>query len=278
MKNTPTVAVISDVHGNSPALEAVLSDISRRGIEKVYCLGDVVNGMDPAGSLRLLRNWGDLVCLKGNAELALLTPDWDDFPLRDEDMYRGIIKLLEWWKAGISEEDLEWIVSWPTILALDRACMVHDSPVDRLDPEDHYVEGVDEKYHELIHHGAGLHSKLSDEELTKLGETMRQHSFHRVFAGHTHMPFLSQTDGIAICNAGSVGFNLDGDPRAAWLSVEGALGGDCNPTVHRIPYEVECTLALVDDAGDYPDFQAEGVQEAYKQMIRTGIYWRQHLS
>ena len=59
---------------------------------------------------------------------------------------------------------------------------------------------------------------------------------------HTHMPFVNQVRGIEICNAGSVGFNLDGDPRAAWLSVE-----------------------------------AEGVQEAYKQMIRTGIYWRNHL-
>ena len=80
--------------------------------------------MDPAGCLRILREWNDVVCVAGNAELALLTPDWDEFPFKNEEMYRSIIKLLGWWQARISADSLDWITSWPTLLALDGACIL----------------------------------------------------------------------------------------------------------------------------------------------------------
>lgn len=277
MTYSPKTAVIADVHGNTPALEAVLSDIVSHGIKKIYFLGDIINGMDPLGSLRLLRDWGDVVCVQGNAELYLLTPDWDDFPRKEEDLYRGLFEILGWWKALIPADYLNWIESWPIIHSENGACFVHDSPVDRLAPEEWHEDGIDQKYKELMHHYHGVTPKLPDDKLSRLKSVMRRHSYTQVFAGHTHEPFVRVLDGLTICNAGSVGFNLDADPLAAWVSVEGPIGGDCRVTVHRIPYDIEQAIALVDAASDYPSFSQPHRMQSYKQMIRTGTHWRYHM-
>ena len=77
---TTQVALLSDVHGNSPALQAVLNDIRSQGCTKVFMLGDIINGVDPHGCIQLLQEWcetnaAELTCLKGNGEEYLLTPD-----------------------------------------------------------------------------------------------------------------------------------------------------------------------------------------------------------
>ena len=75
-------AILSDIHGNSPALKAVLEDVRREGCTEVFVLGDIVNGVDPGGCLDLLAGRGDITFVKGNAEFHLLTPDLNAFPLR----------------------------------------------------------------------------------------------------------------------------------------------------------------------------------------------------
>ena len=75
-----TTALFSDIHGNSPALRAVLADIQRAGCTRVFMLGDLINGIDPHGCVTALREWAtttgvELECLKGNGEEYLLTPD-----------------------------------------------------------------------------------------------------------------------------------------------------------------------------------------------------------
>ena len=65
-------AVISDIHGNLPALEAVLADIGRRDLEEIWCLGDIVGyGANPDGCVASVREAAD-VCLVGNHDLAVL--------------------------------------------------------------------------------------------------------------------------------------------------------------------------------------------------------------
>ena len=61
-----SVAFISDIHGNRPALEAVLADIRRRGVQDIYCLGDLVGyGPDPNGVIDLIREMG-IPAIAGN--------------------------------------------------------------------------------------------------------------------------------------------------------------------------------------------------------------------
>ena len=70
------IALLSDIHGNSPALEATLKDIERQDCSQVFMLGDIINGVDPHGCIELLRNWAnsnnvELACIQGNAEAYL---------------------------------------------------------------------------------------------------------------------------------------------------------------------------------------------------------------
>ena len=74
-------AILSDCHGNSPALHAVLEDVDRRGFRNILFLGDAVNGVDPAACLELLRE-REVRCIRGNAEECVCTANVPAFPWR----------------------------------------------------------------------------------------------------------------------------------------------------------------------------------------------------
>jgi hypothetical protein len=78
-----------------PALNAVLDNIEREGCERIVVVGDIINGIDPAGCLALLQSREDVTCLKGNAESYLVTPDLESFPERDDPGYSSLISLLQ---------------------------------------------------------------------------------------------------------------------------------------------------------------------------------------
>ena len=154
-------ALLADVHGNSPALQAVLEEIRREGCSQVFVLGDIINGIDPAGCLALLRDWKDrgdieLTCLKGNAEFYLLTPDLDDLPKNNEPWNAGLVELIRWYQAHLTKTDMEWIRSFADFVRWNEAGLVHDSPVDRLSPESWHNPGIDSKYQEWFYHSPGI--------------------------------------------------------------------------------------------------------------------------
>jgi diadenosine tetraphosphatase ApaH/serine/threonine PP2A family protein phosphatase len=105
-----------------------------------------------------------------------------------------------------------------------------------------------------------------------LWELMARHAFTHVFCGHTHQAFIRQEDGHVVCNTGSVGASLDGDPRAAWALVEGRPGREAVVSLRRVAYDVECLCRMVDAAVDYPDFVKPGSRERYKQWRRSGAH------
>jgi predicted phosphodiesterase len=263
-------AVLSDIHGNSPALKAVLDDVHSAGCTRVFVLGDVINGVDPSGCLALLKGIKDIVCLRGNAEQYLLTPDLDRFPKRDEPLYRNVINLLCWWQARISDADLAWIQHWPDLLFWNGACLAHDSPLDRLHPEDRRLPGIEDKYQELCYHARGIYRDMPDQELDRLLRTMEEKGVSTVFCGHTHAPFCRQIAHKRICNVGSVGMPLDGDPRPSWVLVEEMTDSQSSITIRRVPYDVGRLQRMVDEAQDYPDFTRPGQREAYKARFVTG--------
>ncbi len=137
-------AFISDIHGNAPALQAVLADIEAAGCDQVFFLGDLINGVDPHGCVQLLRGWSadrgiPLTCLKGNAEAYLTTPDRASLPRQAETWNQEVLALVEWFEDHLTAEDLAWIDTLPAMLRWHEngqsACLVHDSPLDRLEVE-----------------------------------------------------------------------------------------------------------------------------------------------
>jgi predicted phosphodiesterase len=273
-KMSAPLAFLSDIHGNSSALRAVLSDIRRFDPSLVFVLGDVVNGPDPAGCMRILRELPRLHVLKGNAEHYLLTPDLADFPERKQPFYRNLIALIEWWRSRLPEADLEWIETWPDYLVWSGRLLVHDSPQGRMDPRSRYRPDTDGKYQEIYYHPPGLTADMGQKEVSELLAFLDAQQFSAVLAGHTHVPFIRRIGDRVIGNIGSAGMPLDGDPRPSWVLVD----EDGEMVLRRIAYDLQDILAMVDQTPEYPAFMSSAHQKAFKRMYQTGRYWGSFLS
>lgn len=268
-------ALFSDIHGNTPALEAVLDDIRCQRVERVFVLGDIISGVDPHGCVDLLMRWGaaeniPLTAIKGNTEMYLLTPDLDALPERGGPWEKDVPALIRWCQSRLSQNELDWIASMPDYLVLDQTCLVHDSPIDRLTPETWHQSDIAPKYQEWFHHARGVLEDMPEDRWQDLLDLMDRKNFTRVFCGHSHRPFLRQVGHRVICNTGSVGAPLDGDPRAVWVLVDEPAGREAEITIQRVVYDLAAFHALVDATGDYPDFQRPGAQERYKLRRSTG--------
>jgi len=73
---------------------------------------------------------------------------------------------------------------------------------------------------------------------------------------------------------GSVGLPLDGDPRSAWVMLENEPGKESLLTIHRVAYDIEQMLHMVDEASNYPDFKTISDRQAYKKTLENGLFWR----
>ena len=269
--------ILSDIHGNSPALEAVLADASQEGVEQLMVLGDIINGVDPHGCVQLLLDWSaakqiELSCIKGNAELYLLTPDLEALPDRGESWETGLLQLIRWYQSHLTPADLAWLDSLPDTLVWNRACLVHDSPADRLQPEGWHYPDIEPKYQEWFHHSHGIPPDMAEAKWQDLLTLMDERGFQQVFCGHTHTAFTRQFDQKIICNTGSAGLPLDGDPRPAWVLAEELPGGDLTIAIRRVAYDITRIHRLVDNTPDYPGLLTPGEREDYKKWLETGSH------
>ncbi len=265
-------AVLSDIHGNLPALEAVLNDIESQGCERAYVLGDIINGPSPRECLERVMALPILAgVIKGNAELYLLTPDLDHLPGKEETENRDLIGLMRWYRQHLSDRQIAWLASLPETIACNHTILAHDSPLDRLEKQRWQRPGLMQQYQEWFFHALGIHEAMPADQWRELTAWMDARGFDRLFIGHTHEPFIKRVDGKVICNAGSAGFTLDGDPRLSWVLIE-----EDHLAIRRVEYDIQKALALVDEAG-YPIGQNQARREAYKKMLLTGWHWRVHL-
>jgi predicted phosphodiesterase len=118
---------------------------------------------------------------------------------------------------------------------------------------------------------------MAEDEWQRLLLHMEEEQFEQVFCGHTHMPFLREQDGKVVCNVGSVGAPLDGDPRGGWVLVEDALDGGMKISIQRVEYDVARIHQLIDETHGYPRLRDPDFKNAYKKWFSTGIHWKAHL-
>ena len=181
------LAVLSDIHGNLPALEAVLADLREERVEEFVCLGDVVLGPEPTETLDRVRGLGCPVVM-GNWDAWLL----DGFPVaRGEPMSRFIAQG-EWWANEISAEDRAFVRTFVPRLELQLdgfpILCFHGSP---------------DSYDEMI-----LATTPHDELLGMLAGF--EHEL--MLAGHTHVQLVRTIEGRLVVNPGSVGLPFRGVP------------------------------------------------------------------
>jgi predicted phosphodiesterase len=235
------VAIVSDIHGNRQAFEAVLDAIEASECREMWCLGDLVGyGADPDICVELAREHAS-ICLAGNHDLGVTGA----LPL--EMFSRGAELAARWTQETIQPDTRAYLESLEPSLLDEDVGLYHASPRD---PVWEYV--------------------LSDLQAELCLDVQR----HRVcLIGHSHValsfsrfpgePASGQTrtadeqlelgTGEWLVNPGSVGQPRDGDPRAAWLELDLA---DWRATYRRTEYDIDGAAAAI-RAARLPDSLAE---------------------
>jgi predicted phosphodiesterase len=251
---TDKVAFLSDIHGNVPALQAILDAIAREHCTTVFMLGDIINGIDPHGCIQLLRSWSDtnqiaLAGIKGNAEAYVVTPDREVLRQQSDVWDVDLLNLLQWWHDHLSESDRAWIHALPDTLSWRDALLVHDSPMDRLAV--HLQTDILPHYRELAYHGRGITPDMTPADWQQLEACMVSERVTQVFCGHTHRPFYQAIGERLVCNVGSAGMPLDGDPRPSWVVAEYDGVGIPSIAIRRETYDIGAMLQRMNDTPDY---------------------------
>ena len=261
-------AVISDIHGNPAALRAVLADIQARQIRTLIFLGDIINGVAPRESLLELLAWpGELRCIKGNAEDNVCTRDVAGFPWRDVPRWAWIVPKITWWQTEVGDELLEKICTWEHKITFDDTLMVHHSPLD-LRSFDSPIDDLPVKYQSLVFHGQGLYPDSKPDFFQENLTELRRNGTRLLYIGHTHEQWLIEAGDVTVCNVGSVGMPLDGDPCAAWVSWSRNDGVE----LRRVEYDLEEIVALIERT-TMPSTDIG----AYTKMFRYARHWREFL-
>jgi len=243
-------ALISDIHGNLPALEAVLAAIdARTDVDAVYHLGDLVGYAPwPNEVVALLRERG-VSGVAGNYDSTTAT-DHEHCGCKYEDPRQEELSHLsyEWTRAHVSAETKRWLGSLP--FRIDIRPSGGHRPGPRLI---------------LVHGNPTLNTVYwtedrSDDFCLKMADRLRAKAGDVVAFGHTHVPWHRVVEGIHFVNTGSVGRPKDGDRRAGYVVV--AMDGDAVAAeLVRVEYDVGRAAAAI---------RAGGLPDDFAQYLETG--------
>jgi len=176
------VALISDIHGNALALDAVLADIERADVDRVVCLGDVATlGPHPGAVIETLRRIG-CPCILGNHDAFLIEPEL----IRRYTEDAAVVEAVEWCRKQLSREDLDFLRGFESDLEL---------PLD----------GEATLY--LFHGSPRSHMQdlLATTPPDDLDRLLAGRQATVMAGGHTHIQMLRQHRGMLLVNPGSVG-------------------------------------------------------------------------
>jgi putative phosphoesterase len=214
------IGVISDIHSNYDALQAVLSAIG--DYDALICLGDLVGyGAQPNEVVSEIRSLRPKAIVMGNHDCAVSTGETSGF-------VPHAVQAVEWTRKNISPENLGYIASLRTKVTCTtdgaRIAITHGSPRDPLN------EYIYPDTAEFI-----LRSLVEDSGGTVL------------LLGHTHVPFVRKFDSMLLGNPGGVGQPRDGDARASYAILEPFAEPEFQ--IHRVVYDVDAAASRIIAAG-----------------------------
>jgi predicted phosphodiesterase len=210
------LAILYDVHGNRPALEAVLEDARSLGAERFLLGGDYsAFGAWPVECVAVLRELGDAATwIRGNWERWQAEPG----AVPDAAVIQGAADAV---RAALGDEEIAALAALPASVTLGDTLFVHGSPISDVE-------------------SFGAEASEDDDQLLHGVEA------ERVVFGHTHVQFArASASGIELVNPGSVGLPWDGDRRAAYAT----LDDDGAVDLHRVEYDVEAAASAVEALG-----------------------------
>jgi predicted phosphodiesterase len=224
------IAIVSDIHGNRTAFEAVLADLRETSPDLILQDGDLPHGgASPAEMVDRVRDlgWPGVV---GNTDEML----WDPATLTDfakaAPLMQALLPLIEemaaWTREALGEARMAWLRGLPRVQIHAGIALVHASPMSTWRSPAHTA---------------------SDAELETVYGPLGQAV---VVYGHTHQAYVRKVSvgmsggGMTVANSDSVSMSLDGDRRAAYLLLD-----DLNPVIRRVAYDVEREITALRDCG-----------------------------
>ena len=244
-------ALISDIHANLPALEAVLADLARRAdVDATYHLGDLVGYAPwPNETIARLRAAG-IPGVAGNYDSTVAT-GYKHCGCRYEDPRQEELSHLSfaWTVEHTSDENKAFLRSLPFRIDLRPLGGHAGGPTITLLHGNQVLNTV------------YVHEDRTDEFLSKMGSAVGAKASDIVCFGHTHKPWHRVVDGIHFVNTGSVGRPKDGDPRAGYVRLAVADTGQVEVEIVRVDYDVERTATAIGASslpGDFADYLRTG--------------------
>ena len=234
--NTDPVAVITDIHGNLPALEATLARIYELGIERIYCGGDLVGYGPHPNEVCAVIELCEIPTIYGNYDYAISRNLTDC----------GCAYLTQY-DRDLGQQSVEWTLAHTNQHAKDfMRNLTFDLTFEIGDQTIHLVHSSPRKVNEYLFEDkpACLYERLAAAETADV-----------LVFGHTHKPWVHEYGGIVFVNCGSVGKPKDGDPRAAF-AVLTFLGPGVAVAIERVAYDAEAVareVAAVGLPGEYAD-------------------------
>jgi predicted phosphodiesterase len=244
-----TIALLSDIHGNLPALEAVADDIRYHAPDAVFVLGDMINGC-PWPDLVLDRlneyGWPMLLGNHDDAVLQLATPRMEP-RYADRQRYAAL-----WWtREQLSPHHTELLATLP----MEMQPRFGGAAFLRL------VHGIPGNFF------VGLRPDSPEGWAARQLEPVTENT---VAVGHTHVPMIRQVRRWLVINAGSVAACYDGDPRASYALLRGD-GGGWYAEIRRVAYDLGAVDAGYHETGLLED---GGVMaEMFRRSVLSGLPW-----
>ncbi|MEO8208106.1 MAG: metallophosphoesterase family protein [Chloroflexota bacterium] len=226
------VAVLSDIHGNVTALEAVRAALAKEKPDVVLVAGDLVmNGHDPAATIAVLREMETkgAIVIQGNTDVAVADFDYAAaFPWLSDGVPEAMQVAAEWAHDALDDDALAWLRRLPS----ERRVMVgetmllatHASPGSQ-------TAGFD----------PDLDASVTLERLSRTDARV-------IACGHTHLPDVRDFGWKQIVNAGSAGYVFDGDPTASWAMIT-IDGETVSAEIRRTEFDTMTTANAISARG-----------------------------
>jgi putative phosphoesterase len=228
------VAIITDIHGNLPALEAALARIEELGIDEVYCGGDLVGyGPYPNEVCALIEERG-IPTIYGNYDYAI-GRDLEDCGCAYVDQH----------DRELGQRSVDWTLAHTDA---DAKAFMRGLPFERRfhvgNNQVHLVHGSPRKVNEYLFEDkpARLYERLA-----------RAEDAGTLVFGHTHKPWIHTYGGVLFVNCGSVGKPKDGDPRGGFAVLEDA-GDGVEARIERVGYDADAVAHEVAASGLPPEY------------------------
>ena len=236
------IAIVSDIHDNLTAFQAVLADLRQTSPDLVLHGGDLVSGgSSPAEIVDRVRDLGWRGVF-GNADEAIARPEtleaFAGQSTAPRSLWDAVREMTGFTREILGEERAAWLGALPHAVIHPPVALVHASPA------------------------SAWRSPQADAPVAELQSTYGPLGQPIAVYGHTHHSFVRNAAGLTVINTGSVSQSFDGDPRASYVLID-----NCAATIRRIEYDIEREIRAISASGlPHADWMARTLRAARPQM------------